>query len=274
MKFFVALALLVFIGLAKSQNPLGSCNKGKAYILSPLNSRVERPVSMVGYPEPFTCSMKESQIASTGAASVYGGANRNLRWYIGEVANRSSSDPIIAHFNANKLVWCRSDFETTADASVGYGLLYNSPGSLYALFSSRGFDVGSGSADQRRYSTNGWQPRYGSVRAGSRQFHQGSSKVSILAKLNPLTGDVMASTYLTSRDLFGTVGELVVKGLKHSRATRNSAETITVVAQTSAAPLRPNLTRMKCTTNAPYHYEITLDSGLNKVIATSSPTCA
>jgi len=273
MRFCFALVLLVIAGLCNSQ-PLGDCNLGKARIGSPMNSMIGRPFSQTGFPYPFTCSMSEADIASTGAVRAYGGADRSMRWYVGEVANVTYSNPIVAFFIAGNLVWCRTDFDTTADPSIGYAILYDTPGSLFVTFSSRGFDVGSGNADFRRFSTYGWQPNYGTVRAGSRLFGQGSSKVTVLTSLNPATGDVLAATFLTSKALFGTTGDLVVTGLSHLPANRTNVETIIVNATTAATPLRPNLTRMRCNGAGPYDYQIYLDAGLHTVLATTSSMCA
>jgi len=261
-----------------------NCYKGKAYIGQTLNSMVGRPTVRFGSAAPFTCDMSEADIASTGAARAYAGSNRSLRWYIGEVANRSNSNPIVAHFNAGTLVWCRSDFVSTADEVIGYGLLFNDPDpnslsylvsdALYAVFSSRGLDAGTGTADFRRFTTNGWLANYGSVLPGSRNFGTGSAKVSIVAKLNPQTGAILASTYLNSKRLFGATGDFIVNGLSHVRKGRNQDETLIVYGTTRAAPLRADKTRMKCRGAGPYTTMLALTADLTEVVGTYSPNCA
>jgi len=235
---------------------------------------------MVGRAALFSCSQTEAQIASSGAVRVYGGADRSQRWYIGEVLNQSTVNPIIASFKAGKLQWCRTDYESTADQSVGYGLLYNkdpfssSPPSIYAVFSSRSHQVGVGDKDFRRFATTGRQPNQGVVPGGSRACAQGDAKVSVIAKVDPTTGDVLAATYVTSRRLFGLSGSLTVTGLDHSLSTRAAGETITVRALSSAVPLRPNQTRMRCTVNGPYNYTITYASDLEMILSAQTPSCA
>eukprot|EP01098_Paradermamoeba_levis_P017033 TRINITY_DN953_c0_g1_i1.p1 TRINITY_DN953_c0_g1~~TRINITY_DN953_c0_g1_i1.p1 ORF type:complete len:374 (+),score=124.67 TRINITY_DN953_c0_g1_i1:81-1124(+) len=261
-----------------------NCNKGKAYIGQTLNSMIGRPTVRFGSAAPFSCDMSEAEIASTGAARAYAGSNRSMRWYIGEVANRSNSNPIVAHFNAGMLVWCRTDFVSTADQVIGYGLLFNDPDpnslsylvsdALYAVFSSRGLDAGTGTADFRRFTTNGWLANYGSVLPGSRSFGTGSAKVSIVAKLNPQNGAILASTYLNSKRLFGTTGDFTVNGLTHIRKGRTQDETLVVFGTTRAAPLRADKTRMKCRGAGPYSTMIALTADLTQVVSSWSPDCA
>jgi len=269
MRSFVAF----FFVLLACQCAALSCFSGKAYTLDPKNSQVGVPSSGLGLPKPFDCSMSESQIASTGAVRAHGGAKKSLRWYIGEVSNRTSSDPIVAFFQSGKLRWCRTDFESSADTVVGYGLLYDAP-SLYVVFSTRGYNLGTGGNDFRRFTTAGWQTNYGNVLAGSRKFDVGSAKASVLLKLDPQTGDVLAATYLTSKRIFGTTADLIVTKLDHTRQTRNTDEAIIVTARASGAPLRPDGTRMRCTTPGPHEYTLVLDSDLKNVLRASAPNCS
>jgi len=272
MKISGFVAVLFLFGFCScAPTTFNNCYKGKAYIGNSLNTMGADP-SVIGSPAPWSCSWNESAIASTGAPRVWAGPNKALRWYIGEAIN--TTNPIVAYFSAGRMVWCRTDYETTADQSVGYGLLYNTPGSLYAVFSSRGQNVGSGTNDFRQFATTGFQPNYGWIYPGSRLFSEGASKVSVLAKLNPLTGDVLAATYLTSRFTFGATGGLTVVNLSQVPQSRNTDEAITVSAVTAATPLRADGTRMLCSGVGPYNYTIVLSANLDTVLQASSPTCA
>jgi len=271
-QILVLLAFFCFFssGYAQSNNNNTACGSGAPFKSSMVGSTVAS----------FSCDMTELEVASLGATRVYGGSNRSTRVYIGRNSNSTSFDPIVALFVAGKQEWCRTDYETTSDQVDGYGLIFNQAsndedGELYAVFSSRGYLQGSGGADFRRFAQEGRESTYGPLAAGNcgSRNPQGAAKASIVAKLDPETGSVLTSTYLTAERTFGTTSEFRVTGLDHVFATRSASSRLKIKALTAAAPLRTDLTRMICNSGGPYAYTVELTGDLSSALSASAPGC-
>jgi len=227
----------------------------------------------------FSCDLTEAQVASSGAARVYGGENRSSRVYIGR-NSLSPSDPIVALFKGGKQQWCRTDYETTTNQVEGYGLLFSNTvgdkvGELYAVFNNRGYLQGSGAHDLRRFSQEGRETYYGPLAAGNcvSRHPQGAAKASVLAKLDVKTGSVLTSTFLTGERLFGTTSSFLVTDLDSQPATKARSARVLVSAMTSNAPLRTDLTRMICNQGGPYSYKVELTPDLSAALSTTAPGC-
>jgi hypothetical protein len=269
-QFLVLLAIFCLIAGGNAQQNNTACGSG-----APFKS------SMVGaLVASFSCDMTEAEVASTGATRVYGGVNRSTRVYTGRNSNSTNFDPIVVLFTSGKQQWCRTDYETTADQVDGYGLIFNQAhheetGDLYAVFSSRGNLQGSGAADFRRFAQQGRESTYGPLGAGNcgSRNPQGAAKASIVAKLDPETGSVLTSTYLTGERIFGTTSGVRVTGLDHVYSTRTSAARLKVHALTANAPLRTDLTRMICKNGGPYQYTVELAGDLSSALHASAPGC-
>lgn len=107
-----------------------------------------------------------------------------------------NKNPVFAKYSAsspeNAPLWCRTDYETTGDDGTGQGVVLDTvEGSLYGLFTATG---DQGTADFGRWASNGWLRSYSDASpAGG-----GGAKVSIVAKIDPETGDPLLATFVTA----------------------------------------------------------------------------
>lgn len=191
--------------------------------------------------------------------------------YIGyRQVTSANKDPILVSFNNGVRRWVRTDYETTNDDGTGTGLAWDGS-NLYAVFTSTGTQPGNGYS---RFTGSGWLRGYtdGSPGGG------GGSRVSILAKVDLATGNIQNATYLTARNDRRTVSvaddrtnSLTVKGLRFSGGT------VTVQADSTYAPRRPDKTSMTqrvgggaLSANSSYNYEVVLAGNLGSALSTKA----
>jgi RTX calcium-binding nonapeptide repeat (4 copies) len=175
--------------------------------------------------------------------------------------SNGNKDPWVASFTNGKLNWYRKDYEVTPDDSQGTDLVWDGGSNLYAAFTSTGTQ-GTPDQDFRRFATNGWLRSYSDASPGG----GGGAKVAILAKLDPLTGEVLTASFLTA--LNGTkTNSVSVKDLSLN------GNNLVVQADTAFAPRKPDktaLTRNATATVSP-NYTVEFAPDLRSVLAVSSP---
>jgi RTX calcium-binding nonapeptide repeat (4 copies) len=121
---------------------------------------------------------------TAGATTLYIGLNQ---------VSSNNQDPWVASFTNGRLNWYRSDYEITPDDGRGTNLVWDGGTNLYAAFTATGTQ-GTPDQDFRRFATAGWLKSYSDASPGG----GGGGKVAILAKLDPLTGDVITASFLTA----------------------------------------------------------------------------
>jgi hypothetical protein len=146
----------------------------------------------------------EATVAASGAPSVSIG---DLTVYIGyRQVSADNQDPVVRAFSASDPAggYVRTDYETSGDDGRGFGLLTDGV-SLYALFSATGTQ-GAPATDYRRFTAGGWLPSYGSG---------GGARVSVLARLDPATGEPIEGTFVSAILASGNANTLVGTGLDY-----------------------------------------------------------
>ncbi|MDA3865189.1 MAG: hypothetical protein PF489_00410, partial [Salinivirgaceae bacterium] len=116
----------------------------------------------------------------------------------------NNQDPVMMRFNNGELTWVRTDLETSADDSKGYGVFWDGAETMYAVFSSTGTQ-GEPSIDFRRFATNSWIPSYG---------QGGGAKIAIIARINIQTGQPEVATFVKAKLSNGNANSVVVKSLQ------------------------------------------------------------
>ncbi len=207
----------------------------------------------------FSASASEATIAATAAARIQLGTQT---LYIGtEQVSSDNQNPVIVSFDAQNPAnnWRRTDYEITGTDGRGYGLFW-SGSQLYALFTVDGTQ-GTPEQDFRRVSggaTQTWLRSYG---AG------GGAKVTVLARLNPATGDMTDAVYLSARLSDGRSNSLTVDSL-----STNPAGNLVVNAQSFFAPRRPDGQAMTQTSSgsSPFAYQLEITPDLKTVVNTAA----
>ncbi len=150
-------------------------------IVAPANA-----ASIVADPVFFSATDDEATLQGLGVPSLTFG---DTTIYIGsqQVAG-DNQDPILTSFTNGTRNWLVTDYETTGTDGRGIGLLWDGGSDLYAAFTVDGTQ-GTPDQDFRRFTENGWLTSYG---AG------GGATVSVLLKLDPLTGAGLSGTFITS----------------------------------------------------------------------------
>ena len=139
-------------------------------------------------PSQGEATSRATDRVTAGATTLYIGFNQVT------VGNSSGNqDPWVASFTGSKLNWYRNDYEITPDDSRGTNLVWDGGTNLYAAFTATGTQ-GTSDQDFRRFATAGWLKSYSDASPGG----GGGGKVAILAKLDPLTGDVLNASFLTA----------------------------------------------------------------------------
>ncbi|MDP5018786.1 hypothetical protein FJR11_06500 [Anabaena sp. UHCC 0187] len=223
--------------------------------LAPHASVQAAPVSSVGKSVTFTCNDTEATIKAKNGPKVTVG---QTSIYIGyQQVTSLNQDPRIVRFDNGVKKWCRSDYETTSDDGRGYGLLWDGSGTLYGVFSSTGTQTG---ADFRRFATGRWLSSYGSG---------GGAKVSVIARINPINGDVNYATFLSAILSSGKSNSLTVTGLSWNGTN------LTVKADSWWSPRRPDKKAMTCTPGSvsPFKYTSVFKGDLKTVSSASAANC-
>ncbi len=210
--------------------------------------------SSFGTSVTFTCNDSEATIRAKNGPRVVMGTTSI---YIGyQQVTSLNKDPRIVRFDNGVRTWCRSDYETTGDDGTGYGLMWDGGNVLYGVFTSTGTQSGN---DFRRYSSGRWMPNYGSG---------GGPKVAIIARINPVNGDVNYATYLSARrPSDGKSNTLVVTGLSWDGTN------LTVQANSWWSPRRPDRSSMICSGSSPFSYTAIFNGDLITMNSASAVGC-
>lgn len=217
---------------------------------------ITMPKAVISSPVDFSCQESEAAIKAKGTAAVNFGESTI---YIGyqQVSSRNK-DPRLARFDRGLRVWCKTDYETTAKDSVGYGLLWDGSSNLYGVFSSTG-DQGLASQDFRRFAAQGWLRSYG---AG------GGPQVAVIARIDPRTGTVRQATFLSALLTSGKSNTLLVNGLEWT------GQSLRVKVIAWYAPRRVDRTRYNCQGSPPFNYQLEINAILSTVLRTQSDRCS
>ncbi|MGC9503252.1 Calx-beta domain-containing protein [Baaleninema sp.] len=216
------------------------------------------PVSSVGDTVNFggVDVTDEAAVAALNGPSVTVG---DTTLYIGyEQVSSNNRDPRLVSFTNGVQNWYRTDYEVTGDDGTGVGLLWDGGNNLYGVFTATGTQ-GSPSEDFREFATDGWLTSYG---------QGGGAKVSIVAKIDPATGDVSDATFVSALLSNGNSNTLNVTGLSFNGSN------VVVEAQSFFSPRRTDTTAMENTgsdTSSPFDYEIEFTPDLTSAVRAVAP---
>jgi RTX calcium-binding nonapeptide repeat (4 copies) len=200
----------------------------------------------------------EAEVASRTANRVTVGATT---LYIGlNQVSSNNQDPWVASFTNGSLNWYRSDYEITPDDGRGTNLVWDGGTNLYAAFTATGTQ-GTPDQDFRRFATAGWLKSYSDASPGG----GGGGKVAILAKLDPLTGEVITASFLTA--LNGTkTNSVSVQSLSLN------GNDLVVQADSAFAPRKADKTAMTRNSNpkASPNYTVEFAPDLGSVVRASA----
>ncbi|MBE9101101.1 Calx-beta domain-containing protein [Vacuolonema iberomarrocanum] len=207
----------------------------------------------------FGPSTAEAAIADLDGPSITIGTQT---LYIGTWQRSSNNqDPIIASFDSANPEnnWIRTDYEQTGADGRGYGLFWDGT-SLYGVFSVDGTQ-GSSNEDFRdaaRDATQGWLRSYG---------RGGGAKIGVVARIDPLTGDMQEAAHFSALLSSGNSNSLVIKDM-----TTNSSGNLVIRADSWFSPRNPDGSAMTQVGSggSPHDYTIEVQSDLRRVVSTSA----
>jgi hypothetical protein len=212
----------------------------------------------------FNPNITEAQLIASDAARITLGSQRI---YIGtDQVSAINQNPILASFDALNPAnnWIRSDYETTGADGRGYGVAVTPAGEVYAFFSVDGTQ-GSPPEDFRRVSN-------GAEQAWLRSYGQGGGpKVSVIGKIDPATGNLIAAAYLSAVLGNGNSNTLTITGL----ALQPNGNLL-VSAQSFFSPRQPNGQPMALDNDpttpetSPFAYFVEITPDLKRVESTSA----
>jgi len=198
----------------------------------------------------FGCNTSFQQLLSSQATRIQVG---NDYYFIGyRQVSPLNKDPILVKFTNGLQQWCRSDYETTNDDGSGYGLLFTKLGHLYATFTSTGTQPGNNFG---RFARNGWFNSYG---------FGGGPKISIVAKISPLNGNVELATFIRASSSSGRANSVVVSSIKTSSV---NSGILCVKLDSWFSPVQVDKRAMNCTGSSPFDWRVVLDVGLNRALS-------
>lgn len=202
----------------------------------------------------------ESDIQALGGPSI---TLDSQTIYIGyRQVSANNQNPILVSFDSQNPDnnWVRTDYEVTGADSRGYGLFW-SGSDLYAVFSIDGAQ-GSSSEDFRRASgdaAQSWLRSYGSG---------GGAKISVIARIDPSTGELLDAAHLSALLSNGRSNTLVIEDIGV-----NASNNLVIQAQSFFSPRRPNgsaLTQIG-SGSSPFDYTVEITPDLTRVVNTSAP---
>ncbi|NER32609.1 MAG: hypothetical protein F6J93_00765 [Oscillatoria sp. SIO1A7] len=207
----------------------------------------------------FSALTSEAAIAATKAQRLTIGTQTI---YIGtDQKSTNNQNPIIASFDSANPAnnWVRNDYETAGADGRGFGLFWDGT-NLYGVFSIDGTQ-GTSSQDFRRATTGAtqnWLKSYGSG---------GGAKVSVLARINPATGEMTEAAYLSALLSSGKSNTLTVTDI-----STNANGNLVVQAQSFFSPRNPDGTRMTQvgSGSSPFDYTVEITPDLKTVVSTSA----
>ena len=239
------------IGLQDSL-PEGSGNGGGGALPAAMNSEVIK----------FSPEQNEQAIAATGAANLTIGTQTI---YVGTwQASGNNQNPIIASFDSQNPDnnWVKTDYESTGADGRGLGLFWDGT-NLFAAFTTDGTQ-GNSSQDWRRATGAtgqfSWLNSYGMG---------GGTKISVVGRIDPATGDLTDAAYLSAVLANGRTNAFTVTDL-----SVNGSGNLVVDATSRFHPRNPNGSRMTIVDTSvpqPFDYTIELTPDLDTVVSTSAP---
>ena len=156
--------------------------------------------------------------------------------------------------------WVRTDYESTGADGRGSALFWDGD-DLYAIFTVDGTQ-GSSSEDFRRASSDNetaWTQTYG---------QGGGAKASVIAEIDPTTGEMTNAAYLTSVLSNGKSNTLLIDNV-----SENEQGNLEIEADAWYSPRDVNgeaLTKTDDSLSSPFDYTIELTSDLKTVVDTSA----
>jgi len=221
------------------------------------NLQVSIPTS--GVPQ-FNAGNTEAQIAASGAARITIGTQTI---YIGtNQVSGNNQNPIVASFDSANPAnnWIRTDYEVTGTDGRGVGLAWDGT-SLYGVFTVDGTQ-GTPAEDFRRAAADAEQ-------AWLRSYGQGGgAKVSVLARIDATTGELLDAAYLSAVLSNGNSNTLTIENI-----SVNSTGHLVISAQSFFRPRRPDGTALTETATAgssPFAYTVEITPDLKRVKSTSA----
>ena len=208
----------------------------------------------------FTPLDSEAEIAAKGGPRIEIGTQTI---YIGTWQESSNNqDPIIASFDDTNPEnnWVRIDYESTGADGRGQGLFWDGD-DLYAVFTTDGTQ-GSSSQDFRRAAsdaTQSWLRSYG---------QGGGAKVSVVARIDELTGEMTDAAFLSAVLNSGNSNTLTVTDL-----SINSNDNLVVEADAFFGPRNPDgsrMTQVDTSLGSPFDYTVEITQSLDEVISTAA----
>ena len=245
-----------FLAIVKNQTTLKSTDFVSSGA-SPTPSPSPQVLTSVnsGNSATFTGTDTEASIIAKNAPSVKSGTTS---FYVGyEQVSGTNQDPRLIRFDNGSTTWFAKNYEVTGDDSRGYGLLWDGANNLYGVFSAVGAQ-GTPDQDFRRFATKGWLTSYG---------QGGGPRVSIVAKIDPVTGNVINATYLTSKLSNGNANSLTVKSLAFN------GQNVVVQADAFFSPLKTDRTPFTCNGTSPFNYSIELTPDLGTAVSATADQC-
>lgn len=200
--------------------------------------------------------LTESDLIAKSALSI---SNGETSFYVGyQQVSGNNQNPVAYRYDNGQLTWRIDDYEVTGDDGSAYGILWDGNETLYIVFSATGTQ-GKIEDDYRRFCINGWLTSYGSG---------GGSKVSIIAKINVLTGIAEKGTFLYAKKSNGETNSLTIKSLK-----LDSDGNLVVTCDSWYSPLQIDKTPFTCTGDSPFEYTITFEPNLSKALSAKTEQC-
>lgn len=201
----------------------------------------------------------EADVETLGGSSITVGSRS---FYIGyRQVSSINQNPILVSFDSQNPDnnWSRTDYEVTGSDSRGYGLFW-SGSDLYAAFSIDGAQ-GTSDEDFRRASqetTQSWLRSYGSG---------GGAKISVLARIDPLTGELLDAAHLSALLSNGKSNSLIIEDIRV-----NDSGNLVVHAQSWFAPRNPDGSRMSQvgSGSSPFDYTLEITPDLKQVVSTAA----
>lgn len=203
----------------------------------------------------FSCQDSEQTLIANNVTSVRFGRKA---LYIGyRQVSGNNQNPIMARFDKGVLTWCREDYETSGDDGRGYGILWNGRSQLYVVFSATGTQ-GDSSLDYRRFTSSGWLTSYG---------QGGGGRVSVLAQIEPATGEPTRGSFVTAVLSSGNSNTLVPTKLAFRK------NKVFFYGDSYYSPRRPDKTAMTCEGSSPFASVFQFSRDLSRVISSSAERC-
>lgn len=202
---------------------------------------------------------QEAQVQNLGGSSITVGPRT---YYIGyEQVGKTNQNPILVSYDSQNPAgnWVKRNYEVTGADSRGYGLFWSGT-NLYGTFSIDGTQ-GDASEDFRRVSgdaVQSWLRGYGSG---------GGAKISIIARIDPNTGDLLDAAYLSARLNDGNSNSLVIDNV-----SVNTSGNLVIQARSWFSPRNPDGSPMTQTGSgsSPFDYTVEITPDLTQVISTAA----